>query len=292
MTCNPHRFVFAVSVVVLLASCKTIVITESRLLRPMPRDSVATAAFIARAPAGYSVREHRVGTEDGASLYLVTFEREHADATVLYFGGNMFRVSSMGPAAIKYLAPLGVNLVLVDHRGYGESTGKLEHIAQLQHDALAVYDWVRRMPEFSNTRIIVHGQSLGSFLAGYVARERKLDGLVLEGSATTGSEWLRAADRRPWYLRLFTRLEIESSLEKVGNLETMRLLDEPLMILVGSRDVVMPPKLAQELLNAARVAPNMKRLHVLDGATHNDVPSHERFIPAYREFLSLVSTAR
>jgi hypothetical protein len=103
----------------------------------MPRDSAANAAFIARAPDGYSVRERRIATEDGSSLYVVTFEREHAAATVLYFGGNMFRVSSMGPAAVGYLSPLGVNLILVDHRGYGESTGKPTHIVQLQHDALA-----------------------------------------------------------------------------------------------------------------------------------------------------------
>jgi len=210
---------------------------------------------------------------------------------VLYFGGNMFRISSMGPAAVKYLTPLDVNLVLVDHRGYGESSGKPEHFAQLQRDALTVYDAVRQLPEVANTRLVVHGQSLGSFLAGYVSRERKIDGLVLEGSATTGSDWLRAADRRPWYVRLFTRLKIAPELKEIGNIEPMRRLDEPLMILVGEQDVVMPPDLARQLFDAANVPPEKKRLHILSGATHNNVAAHEQFIPFYREFLTLVSSA-
>ena len=72
----------------------------------------------------------------------------------------------------------------------------------------------------------------------------------------------------------------------------MRRLDEPLMILVGEQDVVMPPDLARQLFDAANVPPETKRLHILSGATHNNVASHEQFIPFYREFLSLISSAQ
>lgn len=289
MTSSAPRYAIAVCLLALLAGCKTVQVTERTLIRPLPADSAAHAAFLATVPAPYDFEERRVETDDGASLYTLILRRPQATHTVLYFGGNMFRVSRMGPDAVKYLGPLRVNLVLVDHRAYGQSTGEPGGIEQLERDALAVYDVVRSDPDLAATRIIVHGHSLGSFLAGYVAQERRLDGLVLESSATTGEEWIRYADRRPWFIRPFIHLEVEDRLRAAGNLSRMAGLDESLMVLVGSEDAVTPPPLSRKLYLSAGVPSEKKRLHVLRGAGHNDVPAHPYFLIAYREFLRLVA---
>lgn len=177
------------------------------------------------------------------------------------------------------MAPLRVNLVLVDYRGYGESSGAAAGIERMEKDALVVYDVVRTLPVLRETNVVVHGHSLGSFFAGYIAEERRLDGLVLESSATTGDEWIRYADRRPWFVRPFIRLEVEDRLRKAGNLARMSGLDEPLMILVGSEDPVTPPPLARKLFQSAGLPAELKRLHILRGASHNDVPEHPSFLP-------------
>jgi hypothetical protein len=288
---EPHRAIPALAILCTLSlgGCKTIRITEQTLLRPLPADSAAHAALLAALPQPYTAAQHSVPTADGAVLAALVLHRPDATQTVLYFGGNMFRVSEMGAAAVKYLAPLGVNLVLVDHRGYGGSTGTPSSIAQLENDAVVVYDAIRAMPELAGTDIVVHGQSLGSFLAGRVAEQRRLAGVVLEASATTGAEWLRYADRRPWYIRPFVRLAVDDRLRAAGNLARMRALDEPLMILVGSEDPVMPPPLARTLYESASLPPWRKRLHVLKGASHNDVPAHPDFVTLYRDFLRLVA---
>lgn len=288
---EPRRAVSALAIMSTLAlgGCKTIQITEQTLLRPLPEDAPARAELLTALPAPYSAAQHSVRTPDGTMLSVLVLTRPDAAHTVLYFGGNMFRVSKMGAAAVRYLAPLGVNLVLVDHRGYGGSTGTPSSIAQLENDAVVVYDAVRAIPALAGTRIVVHGHSLGSFLAGRVAEQRRLDGVVLEASATTGAEWLRYADRRPWYIRPFVRLAVDARLRAAGNLQRIHTLDEPLMILVGSEDPVMPPPLARTLYERATLPPERKRLHVLQGSSHNDVPAHPDFVVLYRDFLRVIA---
>jgi hypothetical protein len=51
----------------------------------------------------------------------------------------------------------------------------------------------------------------------------------------------------------------------------------------------MPPPLARALFDSANLAPERKRLHVLEGASHNDVPAHRDFVALYRDFLRLVA---
>jgi hypothetical protein len=276
-------------VAVSCGGCSPVYVTEARLLRPVP-DTGSFAFGATQAESGTGITEHVITLPDGTRLHSVVVEPPNASHTVLYFGGNMFRISTMGAEAIRRLAPLGVRVVLVDHRGFGRSTGQSPTLRQLESDAVAVYDSVLRFRGVDQSTLIVHGHSLGSFLAGEVAEERAVAGVVLECSATTGAEWIRAADRRPWYVRLFTRLEVEPALATAGNLARVHRLASPLLILVGSEDRVTPPGLSQTLLAAANLPDSLKSLHVLPGADHNNVTAHPDFPTVYRAFLSRIGS--
>ncbi|PJF33247.1 MAG: alpha/beta hydrolase, partial [Phototrophicales bacterium] len=125
----------------------------------------------------------------------------------MYFGGNQFTVRQSGAKILRALSSVGVNLIMFDHRGYGESTGT-PSVENLRQDAIDNYDFARKLIQ---GKLIVHGQSLGSFEAGAVASVRSLDGLVLESSATNVEEWANVLV--PWYARLFVRLNISSELK-------------------------------------------------------------------------------
>jgi hypothetical protein len=219
----------------------------------------------------------------------VILEPAGARQTVLYFGGNMFRISAMGAEAARRLMPLGVRLVLVDHRGYGRSEGAAPSLAQLEADAVEVYDAVAELPGVERAQLIVHGHSLGSFLAAAVTDQRKVAGLVLECSATTGSEWIRAADRRPWYARLVSRIEVEPSLADAGNLRRVQRLKSPLLILAGSLDRTTPPALSSTLFDRAATPDTLKTLYVFKGADHNNVSAAPEFARVYQKFLQRVA---
>ena len=133
-------------------------------------------------------------------------------------------------------------------------------------------------------RILVHGQSLGSFIADHVAAHRPTGGVVLESSVTTSEDWVRAAT--PGAAKAFVNVRIEEGLKGRGNLRNMALIDEPLLILVGEKDGTTPPRLSQALFAASPLGPDRKALAIVPGGSHVDVKTRPEAIAAYRLFLA------
>src|SRR3954470_767036 len=105
----------------LLAAC-TAEIREADLLRPQKGGGLDAGALAAAAPA-YALTEHRIAAPDGVRLYAVHLHQPGARATILYFGGNGYTIGRYGAWTASVFAPLGVDLMIVDHRGYGPSEG-------------------------------------------------------------------------------------------------------------------------------------------------------------------------
>jgi hypothetical protein len=264
----------------LIGAC-TMEVRESDLIRPVGGGALTAGAVAAAAPA-YSLAEHRIPSVDGARLYAVHLRQPGARGTILYFGGNGYTVGRFGAWSAGVFAPLGVDLMIVDHRGYGLSEGK-PGIAAMEADALAAFDYLRGLGG-SGARIIVHGHSMGSFLGGHVAAHRPAAGVVLESSATTTEQWVSAAT--PGAAKVFIRkAQIDPSLRGRGNLANMPLIDEPLLLLVGAKDGTTPPRLSQGLFAASPLPEGRKTLKTVTGAGHSDVMTRAEAIAAYRAFL-------
>jgi uncharacterized protein len=264
----------------LLAGC-TAQVRETDLIRPV-RGGALTAEAVAAAAPVYTLAEHRIATADGASLYAVHLRQPGARATIFYFGGNGYTIGRFGAWTASVFAPLGVDLIIVDHRGYGLSEGT-PSAAALEVDGLAAFDHARRLVG-AKGRIVVHGHSLGSFFAGHVAAHRATAGAVLESSATTTEEWVKFG--MPGIAKPFIRkVEIDPGLRGRGNLEMMPRIDEPLLLLVGAKDGTTPPRLSQNLYAASPLPAGRKTLKVVAGAGHADVLTKAEAIDAYRAFL-------
>jgi pimeloyl-ACP methyl ester carboxylesterase len=68
------------------------------------------------------------------------------------------------------------------------------------------------------------------------------------------------------------------------NLARMPRLDEPVLLVVGEEDRVTPPDMARALHDAAPRGID-RRLVIVPGAAHDDLPGHRAFAEAYRELL-------
>ena len=149
----------------------------------------------------------------------------------------------------------------------------------MKADALAVFDHAAVLTGGDPAEWCCR-QSLGSFMAGHVAAERKTAAVVLESSATTAQAWGEAGV--PGALRGVVRVRVAETLREEGNLAKVKRLDEPLLLLVGARDGTTPPRLSRDLYAAA---PEPKRLHVSPGAGHNDVMEQADVcgVPAFLE---------
>jgi hypothetical protein len=269
---------------VALGGC-TARIAEDSLLHPIPGGGIDAAALREAAPV-YEASDQWILAPDGSRLSAVLLRQPGARATVVYFGGNGFTIGRFGAETARIFAPLGVDLMIVDHRGYGRSEGT-PGIQTFEGDGLAAFDYLTGSLGVPPERVVLHGQSLGSFIAGFVAANRPAGAVVLESSATTTEDWADANLRGA--ARLFVRVEIAEALRGRGNLSNMARIEEPLLILSGERDRTTPPRLARALYEASPLPAGRKTVAIISGADHNDVMLRPDAIAAYRALLAQVA---
>ena len=56
---------------------------------------------------------------------------------------------------------MGLNILIIDYRGYGKSRGQPSE-AGIYKDAVAAYDYLLTRQDIDRSRIIGYGESLGS----------------------------------------------------------------------------------------------------------------------------------
>lgn len=111
--------------------------------------------------------------------------------TLIHFHGNGEVVGDYLPQLAEQFVDTGVNLLLAEYRGYGESTGRPAAVAMLD-DVERIFERLGSPPE----RVIAFGRSIGSLYAVELARRvPTLAGLVLEsGIADPFERFLLYAD--------------------------------------------------------------------------------------------------
>lgn len=284
-----HRRVRSVAIAAAVAAaavslngCMTVHFTEAEMFQVRPAPGL-TAEGARAIDAGYGFEPLDIVAADGVHLRGGLLTRPGAKHTVIFYGGNIATASRTGLRRAQELAPLDVNVALVDYRGYGGSDTGAMSAETFLNDGLRVFDAVAARGDVARTKLLVHGHSMGSLIAGHVAANRPAAGVVLESSATTTQAF---ADRQvPWYARLFVRVDVAPGLREQGNLRLASRIEEPLMLLVGEDDRDTPPAFSRALLQASTLPETRRRLVVVPGASHSDVFTRPEAIEAYRTFL-------
>jgi len=261
-----------ISLTLALTGCATIRVTEAHFLKPDAPGTIQPERYTA---AG--ITELSVMRPDGATLNGVLLEQPNARTTILYYGGNMFHLDQHLRALLPVLAACGTNVAVFDYRGYGRSSGK-PTVAHMQDDALAMFDAVNtRFPG----RVIVHGQSLGSFMAAHVAGSRPVRATVLETTATSAAELVEA--QVPWYAAPFLTVEMDPALRQVDNRAAAARFQAATLVIAAGQDKMTPPKLGKRVFEA--IAHQDKRLLMLEDAGHNDALHSQGAQAAYCGFV-------
>ncbi len=256
---------------VALSGCQTVRVGEQDLIRsnaalknPPLAPVFDTAAAQASWP-GATVTEWQVPVGPDLALRALHVQRPGARATVLFIGGNLFRVDEGAAGALRTWADAPVNLVMVDHRGHGRSPGS-PTVALMGDDAVRLFDLVRQRV---SGPVFVHGFSLGSFVAGHVASARPVDGLALTGSGTTVRALIES--RVPWYARPVVVLDIDPALLVVDNVRATQAVQAPVLVVSAGQDTTTPPELGRALFDSLR-SPD-KRWLLVPEATHGNLLS-------------------
>lgn len=262
--------------VVLAGSC-TVNVNEDYFFHPGPASS-RTASV-----EGVTVERLTLDAADTTRLGGIRITQRDADLEILYFGGNASRADEM----VAFLGPIvrgtRANLTMIDYRGYGRSAGT-PTIANLKSDALRSHDQLRDGE--SGKPLVVHGVSLGGFVAGYVAANRSVSGLVLEATAPDAASW--AKRQIPWFAKPMIRLELATAVLAESNVESVKRHSGPLLLMTGSKDSVTPPQFMMPIYDASGSA--HRRTVTVKGARHGDGLAFAEARRAYLEFLDLVRT--
>lgn len=138
-------------------------------------------------------------------------------------------------------------------------------------------------------RVIVHGQSLGSFMAAHVVQQRpQAAGLVLEATSTNVQDWAQA--NVPWYARPFLRIKIAESLRAADNVAAVAGYRGAGLVLAGERDRITPPALGQRVYESMPGA--AKQWLVAEGASHDTILGRPDVMPAYCGFVNRAGEPR
>jgi pimeloyl-ACP methyl ester carboxylesterase len=276
---RPAGFLLLGGAILVLGSCVRIPITEDTLFQP--KESVTIRTF--DHPEA-TLEEVFFQSDDGTQINAWYVSRQDAEATVLFFGGYGFYLVQSKPYLDMFLE-MPVNVFLLDYRGYGRSEGEPE-VAALKADSLHAWEVVQRRFGAEPETLIVHGHSLGTFMATFVAEQRGQAALVLENPATSAQDWTRTAV--PWYLRPILRFDIAESFEGESNLERIAGVEERLLVFAGTEDILTPPEMAEELHDAAESA-RSRELLAIEGGSHPDLHEFAEYRAAYRRLVEAVS---
>jgi hypothetical protein len=271
------RSVVVAGVLILVLGCTSVRVDEEVIF--VPRASITPGDFDI---ADLTLRELTVPASDGTPIDAWYMTRPDARATVLFFGGNGFYlVQSRG--YVESFARHPVNILMWDYPGYGKTPGEPD-VEAIKSDGLDVYDYARANLGIAPGDLILHGHSVGSFMATYTASEREAGALVLENPATNAEDWLRTVV--PWFLRLFVSFEIAESIEDEDSLARLRELSLPTAIFAGEADFITPPVMAERLRDAS--AAEDLYFHIFSEAGHNGLYSFDAYHQTYTELIELI----
>jgi fermentation-respiration switch protein FrsA (DUF1100 family) len=212
---------------------------------------------LASSPAehGLSAEDLDLRAEDGVRLRGWRLRGEGRRA-LLYFHGNAGNVADRLDRSRILVQRLGLDVFLVDYRGYGLSEGEPSEEG-LYRDARTVYGAARERG-FEAARIVFFGESLGSAVAVDLATRVDAAAVVLETPFLSIAEMARV--HYPFVPAFLIRSRYDNG-AKIGRVAAQKLF------LVAERDEVAPPEQGRRLYELAQPP---KTLYVIPRAAHND----------------------
>lgn len=227
-----------------------------------------------------TLSEVTLTTQDGALLKGIKLLRKDARINMVFFGGNGMKVNKSHDI-LNHFALLPANIVWLDYRGVGASEGmnKLT-ILNLQKDALSVFDFANvELPK--GIPVAVHGLSMGSLLASYVANERDLDALILDSAISSLPELVD--NLVPGWAKLFYTVKLSKELKRINNINLIKNYKNPLLFLVGKNDSITPMEFSQELYDVS--GSSIKELIFIENTNHGETMKKDEAIKGYKRFI-------
>ncbi|MCW5659289.1 MAG: alpha/beta fold hydrolase [Burkholderiaceae bacterium] len=208
----------------------------------------------------------------GARLHALHLRLPSPRGVVFFLHGNAGNLEGWF-SDLQVYRRANFDLFMLDYRGYGKSSGRIQSEAQLHADVRAAWDSIA--PEYASKKRVLLGRSLGSGPAVALALQIQPELTVLVSPYS--SMRALAAEVYPWVPVALLRYPLATD-EAIVRLRT------PVLLLHGERDDIIGPHHSEAL---KRLHPPA-RLHIVKGAGHNDLQAFDDYEAALQAALDAV----
>jgi pimeloyl-ACP methyl ester carboxylesterase len=183
---------------------------------------------------------------------------------ILFLHGNGYTIGEEVEGEIGALRQTGASLLVVDYRGYGDSSPVQANGTRACEDARAAMSYLLEQRHVPAQDVFIVGRSIGTGVGAQLAVENPhAAGLVLLSPFTD----LYAVARQDKTMR-WLPLELMGSRNKLDTLGKISSIHMPLLLVVGADDTLTPAWMAQTLYQHAN---QPKLISIVAGAGHNDL---------------------
>ncbi|PCJ97170.1 MAG: alpha/beta hydrolase [Flavobacteriaceae bacterium] len=219
------------------------------------------------------IEEYNITTRDGATINGLLFKVKEPKGIVFYLKGNSKSIKGWGKFAVDFTR-LGYNVLMVDYRGFGKSTGKRSQKA-IKRDLQVIYDKLKE--RVAEKYIILYGRSLGSGFATKLASMNNPRMLILDAPYYSLS---KVAKKYLPFMPLSVLIKFPMPTYK-----WLKYVKCPVHIIHGTDDKLIPYKTSVKL---AKIKPKLTRLYTIIGGGHKNLNTFE----AYHKMLTEIITTK
>jgi pimeloyl-ACP methyl ester carboxylesterase len=212
----------------------------------------------------YKYSEFNLNATDGAQLNALHFKISNPKGIILYFHGNAGNLSRWGEIAGALSREYQHDVVVMDYRTYGKSTGSLSEEALYQDGQLFYNHLLEHYPEKD---IILYGRSLGTGIATRLAAHNDPGSLILE---TPYYSLLDIGQRRFPFLPVKWLLKYQFK-----SFEYVKDISCPVAIFHGTDDEVIPLDSGKMLFQ--HIPGDKKQFFLVEGGRHNNLSGFDAY---------------
>ncbi|XP_074656581.1 protein ABHD13-like [Tubulanus polymorphus] len=208
-------------------------------------------------------------------------QRQHA-VTMLLLHGNAGNIGHRLPNAYYLYNMLGFNILLVEYRGYGKSSGSPSEQG-IYLDAQAALEYLMQRTDINTKRIVVFGRSLGGAVAINLASNgamcQNIWAVIIENTFTS----LPEIGRNIFNFKVLNFLPDWCFKNQFPSKCCIRQCNVPTLFLSGLSDTLIPPSMMAQLYEACGSA--HKRIARFESGTHNETWQVQGYFEAISKFL-------
>ncbi|WP_405226748.1 alpha/beta hydrolase [Lentisalinibacter sediminis] len=227
------------------------------------------------ADIGLAYEDVQLTADDGVKLHgWFVPAADSARGTLLFFHGNAGNISHR-LESISQFHGLGLDVLIIDYRGYGQSEGSPSERGTYR-DAEAAWQYLTEERGVAPSRMVVFGRSVGGAVGAWLAANREAGALIVESSF---SSLPALAGELYWFLpvRWLSRFRYPTA-------EYVAAADCPVLVIHSREDDIVPFHHGRAIYESAGEPRRFLELSGPHNGAH--VLSEERYLDGLREFLA------